>query len=815
MKRETDAQAANGPEYARYRYLMPPPRPAWFAPRAIPSDTRYARWKCGLDDVDCAHDGCGYRDERRNEFQRPRRDSDRSMIMPHTSYFGLVLAAILVLPIGCGDHETNLPSSRKKAQLSIAGASHATTHSEAAGSPSQLLDAGIPDAGKGGDTGLTAPNMDASAPVGLPDAQTDLDAGIADAATNTSSIVGVETLASRQVRAGDTVAVTCLTIDASGNNIVPRSDIVLSLSVTPDGAAIAGSTDGLTAVRAGEFTVACAIPALGLIDASPALVSVLPGTAVRTIAHVDPTVATAGASFSVSCSGEDAFLNPLSNLAPVLNVSPTDPKNAIESGVGHFERAGHYSLECALSGATATPAALDVIPGPAATLQVTRNPDRAAYAVGERIALNRVVADEFGNVVPNASVSIVSDPAGNERNDGEFTYSSPGRYRISATVTSPTLENIALTKSVEVLVDDQGPSITCDSPAHAETLELAPGGHLTFRGTVGDLAGIKDVRVNGNPTAIDSNGHFAENLTTRYGINFVEVSALDQADKKTTRSCAFLSSDHFTPDGTLLRDSVSLRLRPSAIDDGSRSDLDSIADIYNVILASAGLRDAIDHALRAAPILKSGCDQTLLGTCVLSTEVTYLDTSISGPNQAHLTLVQNGLASVSRIENLGLKLLVDASLAGVSYENAGWIQFDSVEVATTFDIDASSGVPRAHVRANSTNTTLGHVRTDFPGVEGTVLNLVVQVTNTIISDLLASSVQSYVIEHLDSTLDDIISGLGISSASQTLTIPRLDAGQPIAVTFGSEFTSIAIDSNRMLYGMGTRFIAPIAHARPT
>jgi hypothetical protein len=576
------------------------------------------------------------------------------------------------------------------------------------------------------------------------------------------------------------------------------------------------NADGtLTATRAGALSVACSLPTLGFIDASPSLVTVLPGPASEALAHVAAASIPAGTPVAVSCSVVDAFGNEIQGLVPNLLATPNDPKNQLAAGVGRFERAGRYSIDCALSGVTSVPASLDVTPGAAATLRVARVPDQVSYSPGDAIALNSIVSDQYGNLIPNATLEVQSTPAGTRTASGKFVYSTPGEYQVRTTVTSATLNGVALAETVTILVDDQGPTLICQAPVNAELLNLVPGGHVAFRGSVADSAGVRELRVNGALTPVDATGQFSVELTTRYGLNFVDLVAFDAGDRKTTRSCAFLVADHFTPDGQVLSDSVSFRLGAPAIDDNSRDDIDSVADILNLFLDQGGLREAMHTALVAHPILKSGCDQTLLGDCVLSSDVTYLDTTIAGPSRTHLTLVPSAIGSVTRIENIGVKLGLHGKLADLEYTTEGWVRFESVEVATTLDVGAMNGRPRARVKPASTSTAVGHITTEFPGVAGELLQLAVKLSNELIANIVAAGVEQYVTTQLDTTLDGIASGLGISALGQHLSVARLDGGQPIELTLGAEFSSLNVDADRMLYGMGTRFIGPLALATPT
>ena len=115
-------------------------------------------------------------------------------------------------------------------------------------------------------------------------------------------------------------------------------------------------------------------------------------------------------------------------------------------------------------------------------------------------------------------------------------------------------------------------------------------------------------------------------------MNFVDIAAVDGTGREATRTCAFLVASQWAPEAGALAGSVSLRLRQAAVDDGSRAGaIDSLADVLDRVLQSSGLRSTLHSALLAAnPLKPSSCDQSVLGICVLRSEVIYLDSQLIG-----------------------------------------------------------------------------------------------------------------------------------------------------------------------------------------
>lgn len=745
----------------------------------------------------------------------------------------LALVAIILLgaPVGCGDHEGGIPGSattKKDKAARDAGledVGHEDAGPEDAGlqdaepeDAATTLDATLEDSGPI-DAGPAETLSDASAPL---DASTEPpsdaapgDAGVTDASTLERIAIAVDTIAPKSIQAGQEILVLCLLQDSAGEVYLPPASLKPEMLLEPSDGAVTREGGALMAARSGSLSVACSFPSLGVSDATPAVLQVSPGVAARTTITLERDSVTAGESVTGSCQTFDAWGNGLPTARPRLNSSPADTRNRFVGSVGTFERAGSFELQCDLDGATSAPATLTVMPGLPAELTLTRAPDKTSYALGEVIQLNRAVADRFGNRISSVSVPVTSEPAGTARGEGRFSYSKSGRYRLTATVAPPTEGDAVITKSEEILVDGVGPSVSCDSPLDGEVLNLQPGSNLVFRGSASDPSGIAGLRVNGVPTSLDAAGNFTSPLLTHFGINFVDIAAVDRSGQDTNRHCAFLVSDRWASESEASADTLSLRLRQAAVDDASRSDLDSLGDVFHQVLASDALRDSIDDAMLSQPVLKSGCDQSVFGVCVLSSQLTYVGNEIAGPNQVHLALTQGGLDSATRVENLSVELLLEGQAAGLAYRNRGTVEFESIDVGTTFDIVVAEGSPRVRVRSGSTATSVGRITTDFAGIEGELLNAIVGLANDVIREYVAMRVQIFVTDNLNQVLDGVIASLDVESLGEGFNVTRLDSSATIPLEFKAQFSSVSSSPARLLFGLGTRFTAPAAHARPS
>lgn len=628
--------------------------------------------------------------------------------------------------------------------------------------------------------------------------------------------VAAETVTATTARAGQALSVSCLLIDAQGEAHTPGPELSSTLRFAPETAVRAGPDGAQIALRAGRLEVGCAFPGPGLLDDSPAVVEVLAGAPARLVTHLEPSSITAGEATEARCEVLDAFDNRIEGAVPSVRSTPSDEANGFDGTTGSFERAGRYEVSCELPGVETSGVLLEVRPSLPASLYVARVPEQPFYAIGQVVGLERLVRDRFGNAVPSAVVPVVSDPEGEPLGEGRFRYAADGRYRLTATVEPPTEEDRPLSASTEVIVDSSRPSIRCESPLDGSILDTAPGSRVPFRATANAPGGVRELRVNGAPLSPDAQGTVTTTLTMEYGLNLVEVVALDVSDQETSRTCSFLVADRWAPDDDTFLDSRSLRLRGAVFDDQSRvGPIDSFADVLHAVLNSRGLRDQLHAALLASnPLKPSSCDRYVLRACVLRSEIIYRDVQIDGPNSVRLVPVNGGLRLDVRVENLRIRARLRGQVSGVPYDTTGWVTYESAVVSVVLDVGVAGGRPRVSTRPGTANVTMGRVSTSFSGVGGAVIDLTVVVFQGQVQTLIANMVRHFVTDELGAVLGDLLASVDLGSLGP-FPLSRLDSDATIPLSLGLDTSSVDTTAARMLLGLGTRVWTPPVHARPT
>ncbi len=637
---------------------------------------------------------------------------------------------------------------------------------------------------------------------------------------DSSVVIELDTSAPTQVKAGEMIAVTCTLLE-NGITTMVAADVrvVAEENIFREGKAV-------MARKVGVVEVSCALPGRGLVDPTPALVEIVHGTAANVVTTVTPDPVVAGNSVAATCVVYDGFGNIIEDGdEPSLSVSPIDAGNELTGLTAFMTRAGHYTARCDLPGTSTNNAGFDVIPNLPASIVLARWPDLPIYAVGSIVDVTHIVSDRYGNEILEPSViktvtpTVGPGPAVHML-AGQWRYDGEGRYTVLATVDGPTDMNVALSASVEILVNSRGPAISCIGDA--SMINMTPGGTYTVNGNANDANGVQSLTVNGSAVTVANDGSFSANISTRFGINFVDITALDTFDQPTTKVCTFLVSNRYGVTQTPIADTVSLKLTQNAVDDGNRTNgLNSLDDILYAIINSAGLSNTLHNSLLAAnPIKPSSCDSqtcTFLGcVCWASSGVTYLDRDLPGTNTVSLQLVPNGLTANVYIPNPAVRLNVAGRIAGIPYNSTGWVRFSYVSVGLTLDLAIVNSRPKITVRPGSVTADVGTVTTDFNGVDGWIIdNIIVPLAQGYIRDLVRNIIRDFVTNNFNAALDGVIGSLDINTLGATFNVPRIDGSGNVPMSFGLGFSSVATSSTRVLFGIGTRFSTTAANAFPT
>jgi hypothetical protein len=619
-----------------------------------------------------------------------------------------------------------------------------------------------------------------------------------------------------RVAAGTTVYVDCQARNSEGEltalpeGTVPRFVIAPSDAFQPRSPVATGND--IVPILAGEATVGCSLPALGLIDPTPAPLLVTPGRPAVVVTTLPRYVIDAGQSVVASCEAFDAWGNEVTEFAATVRTDPFGDGVETAGLRATFERAGVYEVTCDVDGAAeVVPATLEVKAGLPASIALGLAPDLPRYSLNSVVRLLPTVQDRFGNFVTDPQLQFTNDGGLDDFGAGRFRLDQEGTFTLTAFIDPPTATGARIEASRDVVVSGSGPAIECLSPAQGEMVDYAPGTPLVFRGDVSDEFGVASVTVNGVPATVAPGGGFDAVIPTRFGINFAEIVAQDSLGETSRRTCAFLVSDEWVPEATFLSREIALRLTQAALDDGIRGDgFNSINDFLVTVLNSAGLRNTIHEALLAAnPLYPERCVVDSFLGCLTRVGVTYQDMRLNGPHDVSLQFVDGGLRTVATVRGIGVRLRISGT-----FGTQGWVNVDSIGVDLTFNVNLASGRPSVTLRAIN-NVSVGGVNTDFSGLVGLVIDIVVDIFEDTIRGILRDTIRDFIRDSFNDVLDDIFSGLEIDTIGASFDVPRLDGGAPLALGFGISIDGVEFSPARALFTIGARITGDVLRGGPT
>ncbi len=404
-----------------------------------------------------------------------------------------------------------------------------------------------------------------------------------------SSSLTIDTVvAPLEARAGDQVSVRCEVFTQSG---LPF-EWATRVDVEPlDGITIDGGTATPTAV--GTYTFTCRSEDGNWKDDSPAVLTVISADPASTVATVDPETIAAGATATTTCTVYDAFGNVIPEAVASVDQTPGLDVNGMLVG---STKPGGYSVECSVQGfeVTKTAARLTVTAADPVRLEITANPDKANYAIGDTTLVGWKVYDAYDNLIEGlpATVTPATNPGMDALGGNKFRFNGEGHFNVGVALDAP-WESI---KNSRIFVcDTSAPTIEDLFPPRGYTQTGDPT--LVVRGTLKDAAGSKTtyVSVNGVQATVNADGTFELPTTGKHGLNALVIVARDEFDHEmfVTRgwyySSKFLKVDDTTTmDDVILPESVLANLGQKFLDDGVHdpADPNDLATLVEMLLGS-------------------------------------------------------------------------------------------------------------------------------------------------------------------------------------------------------------------------------------
>ena len=652
-------------------------------------------------------------------------------------------------------------------------------------------DASGGDAGRTDVDGDTPPDV---APVGVPsDIETEL--------------------LTQNPRVGEGLKVDCKLLDQHGERITPEKAPTIVYVYSPREAIDHKKTGELIPIETGDAQIGCSAPQLSLVDETPVEFEIAPGPPHTVRTHLDKNKVTAGTTVQATCRVFDEYGNEIDDAESTVGLDAKGAGIDIKDKKITVEKADIYRATCHVESARReVGATLEVTPGLPDQISMSPVPKKSVYGLGEVVRMSTVVADQYGNEIRDASVDYTVTPMATSFGRARWEFNKEGTYTAKAVVKGMTKGGKKLTASEQIVVNGDGPAITCKSPSDGSMVDARPGGSVKFTGTVKDAHGVSKLTVNGNTVSIGRTGSFSTALTSRYGINFVDITATDKLGEENSTTCAFLLAEKWANPNDYLSDAVSLRLAQEALDDGTHTSLlDSLGDILDQVLNSTGLINQLDSNLLSSNPLKPYSKDGCLAFVCHKSSVDYIRAKGGGPglrtgnNTVSLDWIPNGIDVGTRIDDFSIRLKIDSNVCGTV---RGWLDVDYIDVDMKTDIRLKNGQPTASYRPGTLNVNVGNINPNFSGACGTLANFLQGILQDTMQQTLEGELRDLIKNNVNSILHNLFSSLDISSVNSRFDVPSFDGSSTVPVDFNLRFSTLGVSNARALIGIGTKFSTP-------
>jgi hypothetical protein len=184
-------------------------------------------------------------------------------------------------------------------------------------------------------------------------------------------------------------------------------------------------------------------------------------------------------------------------------------------------------------------------------VEITVDPDRPSYVVGNQVALGCLVRDQYDDIMNGIDVTWQNPAPGGIQDDGnqQFTFTQEGQFTWICSLTA----DPAINDTRTLTVDGTGPVVVFEVPERGDTiLKSGPDAQITVSGTVTDVpSGVNRITIHTNAmgdTVVTpgAGGSFSLVTPAVPGLNVVVAEAEDSVGNISTTTRAYhYSSDFF------------------------------------------------------------------------------------------------------------------------------------------------------------------------------------------------------------------------------------------------------------------------------
>lgn len=564
----------------------------------------------------------------------------------------------------------------------------------------------------------------------------------------------VATLSTNEVAAGVPVDVTCTIEDAHGN----RSDTTdATVRATPS-RSVTVQSRRLTAERIGSYEVECR---LGELERTTATLEVVPSAPTRLVVEATPRSAVAGERVEVACHAVDAYANPVPVTADVV-VAPA-PDTADTTGFVATV-AGDYDVTCELpaQGVTSEVLVVGVRPAPPASIQIVAlDPTKPIYASGDTVTPELAVADTYGNAITNAPVTFSGIPAGAVSDLGaRAVLIGDGPIALVVTVDPPTHMGQTVEDTMMVVVDGLPPQIDITFPARGEMVRADPNAPITIQGNVSDLvSSVTDFLVNGQPVTPNAQGDFTAVMSSAWGINVIEATAVDEAGNVRELAQSFeLASTYKRASPTRqfsgrVDDGLIAHLGQAALDDNA-ADIDDLATIARLAIQQLDVAALIPNP---ATTYNSSC-LFLSGRLRM-----YVDDVRFGTPDITITSRNGGLFLRASIPNVIVDMHTSGDVCDIPINVSGAATANRIVISGNLNVSRNGNVSLVSMPTATVDIQNLRINLSLPAIIDWAVDGIINLFRNTIANRLEAAFRDIIRAEIPAVVEDFLDSISIST----------------------------------------------------
>lgn len=479
---------------------------------------------------------------------------------------------------------------------------------------------------------------------------------------------GLRTIIDPAVIAPEGVAAVRCAVDRGADYLSPGDFTARLVPETgrAGGAALSGTDPQMvvTGTGAGTYRVFCEIPKYQAADPVGALLTINPGSVLKTRPVFGNNPITAGAYTTVACVGVDQWENEIPLRDPTFDL-PSELEMA--NGQVTSETAGSYPVTCGIGTTPREPVTLHVTPGAPNRVELTALPARPGYATGAVVTLSWTVYDFYDNALGDLPGTLTTPTTPRltvvDADLRRFKLEEEGVYRFSVVLDAPYSN---LRDDLDLLVDVTEPVVVVDYPPRGATITDTDngGGPIVVRGTVSDAGGVDTLSIGGRAVPIQPGGRFEWPVESTWGLNILDIIAIDKAGNVGGASPTYAYSDGWlsfeqqNARGLQHEDGIVVLLGQNFFDDGTHNHnlIDDLATLIEVVIGDVDIQTPISQALsgvnRVIPLANqtmradivqgvSWIDLTFVGNLTIT--LAAADTTDIGPTRVDIDSREGGL----------------------------------------------------------------------------------------------------------------------------------------------------------------------------